>query len=221
MWLSGVVVVVGSVASLVMVNPFGFDTHRAAPQALVTVALLLGGWVVQRQRGRASTEWHEYMAGAMVVVVSAVPFFSQIVHRDALLARTNLYVTATVETLRPALRDDAVVATVWAGVPAYYLGTPMIDLLGKNDAHVAATAPQASFFPGHNKWDYSYSVGLLRPDVVFQVFQRGDGPAVTDSFPGWGYERRCMTSGVFPAHGVWVRKDSARISHGLFVDCSS
>jgi hypothetical protein len=29
-----------------------------------------------------------------------------------------------------------------------------------------------SFYPGHNKWDYAYSIGELHPDVVAQLWAR-------------------------------------------------
>ena len=52
----------------------------------------------------------------------------------------------------------------------------MIDLLGKNDRHIArllARLPAGAkpfFVPGHIKWDYAYSIGTLRPDVVAQLW---------------------------------------------------
>jgi hypothetical protein len=39
-------------------------------------------------------------------------------------------------------------------------------MLGKNDRVVAHLASRTPFYPGHSKWDYAYSIGALRPDVV-------------------------------------------------------
>jgi hypothetical protein len=73
---------------------------------------------------------------------------------------------------------DATVAVVWAGSLPYFADRYAIDLLGKNDPKIAlekmhtelAAAQSMGFWPGHLKWDYDYSIGQLRPDVVVQVW---------------------------------------------------
>ncbi len=75
--------------------------------------------------------------------------------------------------------DDATIAVVWAGAIPYFADRYAVDLLGKNDRTIAHQAAHVSkgifkytgFYPGHNKWDFGYSVGELRPDVVVQVTQ--------------------------------------------------
>src|SRR5262249_55824574 len=70
--------------------------------------------------------------------------------------------------LRRATADDASVAVSWAGAIPYFSRRPSVDLLGKSDPVVAMRPRQASagFEPGHDKWDYEYSIRQLRPDVV-------------------------------------------------------
>ncbi len=96
-----------------------------------------------------------------------------------------------------ALRDrvpaSAVLAAGWLGGPAYYSGLPAIDLFGKTDKHIARITPTRAFRPGHNKVDYGYSIGTLRPDVVLIGL---DEPEVES----YGYAR------VRP--GLYVRWDS-------------
>lgn len=55
----------------------------------------------------------------------------------------------------------------------------MIDLIGKSDRVIARGEMRAvgqgiyalkEFYPGHMKWDYRYSIGELRPDVVAQLW---------------------------------------------------
>jgi hypothetical protein len=77
------------------------------------------------------------------------------------------------------------VAVVWAGAPAYYADRPTIDLLGKNDPVIARTPPHSDFTPGHDKWDYRYSIGRLRPDLVAQLWR----PTKADlaNLRAWGY----------------------------------
>lgn len=73
---------------------------------------------------------------------------------------------------------DASIAVVWAGAIPYFADRYAIDLLGKNDPKIAhekmhtesAVAQSRGFWPGHLKWDYDYSIGQLKPDVVVQVW---------------------------------------------------
>jgi hypothetical protein len=105
--------------------------------------------------------------------------------------------------LRAATADEASIAVTWAGAIPYFSHRPTIDLLGKSDRVIAAGArqPGAGFEPGHDKWDYGYSIGQLRPDVVADVWR------VTDddfrAIESWGY--------VGLAPWVFVRADSTRI----------
>jgi len=104
--------------------------------------------------------------------------------RQWVLADTTMHVSDHQEMVRRSLvlreisRPEAKVALIWAGIIPYFADRQMIDLSGKNDRHVARLAmhgptPGADrfrhFHPGHLKWDYGYSIGQLRPDVVLQV----------------------------------------------------
>lgn len=70
------------------------------------------------------------------------------------------------------------IAVVSAGAIPYFTGRYAIDLLGKNDvkiAHLDARSTGglfslANYRPGHMKWDYDYSIGELKPDVVVQLW---------------------------------------------------
>ncbi len=77
-------------------------------------------------------------------------------------------------TLSRLTRPEATVAVVWAGIIPYITDRRSIDLLGKNDPVIARLPMHrvdgplryTAFWPGHLKWDYSWSIGRLRPDVV-------------------------------------------------------
>jgi hypothetical protein len=66
------------------------------------------------------------------------------------------------------------VAVVCDGAIVYFADRPAVSILGKNDRKVAhermrtiSGAKQiVAFYPGHLKWDYAYSIGQLKPDVV-------------------------------------------------------
>jgi hypothetical protein len=78
--------------------------------------------------------------------------------------------------LGAATAEDASVAVTWGGAIPYFSHRTAIDLLGKSDRVVAMRARQSSvgFEPGHDKWDYSYSIGQLQPDVVAQLWHGTD-----------------------------------------------
>jgi hypothetical protein len=54
-----------------------------------------------------------------------------------------------------------------AGTVPYFADRPGVDLLGKCDARIAHLAVRAGLRkPGHNKFDFAYSLGELKPDLV-------------------------------------------------------
>ena len=82
--------------------------------------------------------------------------------------------------LRPMLKPDATVAVVWAGAEPYFLNRTAIDLLGKSDSVIAREPmhrpgpgddPASFFWPGHLKYEYAYSIGRLRPDLVLELWR--------------------------------------------------
>jgi hypothetical protein len=164
-----------------------------------------------------------YVAGAVVaavcLIVSAYPVAQQQKNNDLLQTRTNLFVTESVETMRDTTEADARIATIWAGVPAYYSHRTMLDLLGKNDTFIATSAPHGEFFPGHNKWDYDYSIGKLRPDVIFQTFDRGLEENLYQRITNWGYKRMCPITGVFGSRGYYYRSNSTQIKWKTLKKC--
>ena len=67
--------------------------------------------------------------------------------------------------------EEAVVADSAAGSVFYFSRRTGVDLLGKTDPYIARQAPAAGgMVPGHNKFDYSYSLDERRPDYVVSVF---------------------------------------------------
>lgn len=63
------------------------------------------------------------------------------------------------------------VADFWAGSVFYFSERYAIDLLGKSDRHIARLpAASRGTMPGHNKFDFDYSLGVLKPDFVVANF---------------------------------------------------
>ena len=68
--------------------------------------------------------------------------------------------------IRENTQPDATVAVFWAGATPYFAERVGIDLLGKCDPVIAREdAKRGLERPGHNKFDFAHSLGLL-PDVV-------------------------------------------------------
>jgi len=95
--------------------------------------------------------------------------------------------TALSRAVADVTTPDATLAVVWAGLVPYLTDRPAIDLLGKSDPRVARSPAHTfeqvgatflwrnptgtawgHFYPGHLKWDYAWSVGDLKPDVIVQ-----------------------------------------------------
>jgi hypothetical protein len=114
-----------------------------------------------------------------------------------------------VRALQEAVADEALVASVWAGVPSYFSSFRMIDILGYNDRQIArmpaalqlTRATASAFTPGHNKWDWEY-VLAKRPDAILR---------------GWALNKEARQR-LFGSRGyvrlvrdIWVRSDSERL----------
>ncbi len=71
--------------------------------------------------------------------------------------------------LRESTPPDLRIAVAAAGATPYFSGKPTEDLLGKNDRHIAKLALRGVFSPGHDKWDYRYSLGERRADLIVET----------------------------------------------------
>jgi hypothetical protein len=115
------------------------------------------------------------------------------------------------QALQRIALPSAVVATVWAGIPAFFTDWRMVDLLGYNDRVIAresisAFLPAESyrlFQPGHVKWDYEHVLGEHHPDAFLQLWAVSGGMDRRLLRP-WGYRR---------INGFWVHLDSDRVDY--------
>ena len=200
------------------VNPSTFDLRLAViGSGLTTIAAGLTWWSAKsmmRAKLRAAA-----VALAFLLATSApgailwVPYGGLNVAEDARFA-------SRAEELREVTSSSAVIAVMWAGAPGYLSDRSLIDMFGKSDRIIAtgdpAIDPQTGtaypFIPGHNKWNYEYSIETLQPDVVFQL---GDDRRSAESqILEWGYERRCLSDGwvsYFRSDSELVEWDEVKI----------
>ncbi|HEX5068831.1 MAG TPA: hypothetical protein VFV78_01345 [Vicinamibacterales bacterium] len=121
-----------------------------------------------------------------LIVTLSGPFIGEWLDGDALHVRDDERAAKLGLALRELTSPDATIAVTWAGNIPYFARRTAIDLLGKSDVHVAHVRPRLPFVPGHDKWDYAYSVGELQPDVVVQTWRAS--PADIRQIQSYGYD---------------------------------
>ncbi|NPV49281.1 MAG: chromate transporter [Armatimonadetes bacterium] len=114
--------------------------------------------------------------------------------------------------LRQCTTPDARIAVLWAGSLPYFAQRPAVDILGKNDPHIArlTVAPPAgpgrfrAFMPGHTKWDLRYTIHDQRPDLIVHLFpdlEREARPWLRLAYEPLPWGDRTL----------WVRRDSPAV----------
>ena len=159
-------------------------------------------------------------AGMTAFVLFSLVNFNMVLDYNSLkevfLLQPNVYVSGTQRYVKDAVllnqitTSEARVAVVAAGNIPYFSPRYAIDLLGKNDyqlakepAHMMYLDDLTFFQPGHMKWDYAYSIGQLKPDVVVEL--RKDTAPDGEQYLG-GYEKVKLNG-----HFMYLLKDSKSI----------
>ncbi len=94
---------------------------------------------------------------------------------------------------------QATIAVHAAGQIPYYSERRTIDLLGLNDPVIAKGPVTGPFYPGHDKWNYEYSILQLKPDLI------------ADNWVKLGDFMRDQNEYQQLDNGIYVRKDSTLI----------
>lgn len=163
---------------------------------LLSASLAEAGSFVRRAAARVSPGTGEPLVGrhgkkaAYVVVFLVLLNFNAIYGPSALtewlLLKPPLHVEDNARmversiAVRKFTSHMASIAVVWDGAIPYFADRYSVSILGKNDTRigrmpmrtVSGAAKLVAFYPGHLKWDYSYSFGELKPDVVVQVWKQ-------------------------------------------------
>jgi len=167
----------------------------------VTVAALLFGTgviLVVRQGARAAP-WAVAVLGAMVIAGSVAmnwrDFFAgertaRQIHWDN---RNAIFGLKLGEVVSPA----TTIAVVAAGSIPFFSNLRAVDLLGKNDGHIAHEAPLERFVPGHDKRDYVYSLTTYTPDLVLELWHHS--PEELSAIAALGY--RTLPNGMYVRAG--------------------
>jgi len=165
-------VLVGVVCSEIM-EPFTLDARRAVVVATCVAACIT--WAGDDSR------------------------YKRWVLADAHMTETDIPLARLGLALRDRTGPAAVIAAHSAGQIGFFSRRTIVDLLGKSDRRIAHGPPAGPFIPGHNKWNYAYSIGELQPDVIADA----DMDAVRFLAGHPEYERLADT--------LWVRRNSRQV----------
>jgi hypothetical protein len=105
------------------------------------------------------------VALATLLVISGKPWIDWEINNSPLLKadirRVKLGLAIAAYT-----SPQAIIAVHAAGQIPYYSDRRTIDLLGLNDPVIAKGPLTGPFYPGHDKWNYDYSIIQLKPDLI-------------------------------------------------------
>jgi hypothetical protein len=133
-----------------------------------------------------------------LLIVSGEPWATWTLSNAPML-RTDIQRAKLGLHIQQSTDADAVIAVHAAGQIPYFSERATIDLLGKSDAYIAKGPPATAFVPGHNKWNYAYSILELKPDVIADNFNKL--AAFMDDHPEY----------VRLPNGIYVRADTTKV----------
>jgi len=163
------------------------------------------------------------------IAVTGLPMESRQSWAEYVLLREPLHVSDNTHAVQLAqivtelTTNQASIGVVTAGAIPYFADRHAVDLLGKNDrqvAHLQMRVPTGQwtrltgFYPGHLKWDYAYSIGLLKPDVVVQLWRSSEEaePFLDRDYTKVNVQGFSLYILKGSAHILWDRVDTAKQS---------
>ncbi len=195
------VMIIGQLAYSVYVGGDAWE-HKGGSNRYISIAmpiffilfiyaadLIRKSAAIKTQGPWAKSGWFTNLALIIFALTSIVNFNFEDNFKSLerwLLLRQPTFIEGNKEYLRISLalekitEPDAKIAVVSAGAIPYFTDRYAIDLLGKNDVIIAHQKARetgglfnlSNFRPGHMKWDYDYSIGELKPDVVVQLWEK-------------------------------------------------
>lgn len=147
---------------------------QGMPFLIILFSLALDQLISDLGRGRRATAkspraWRSVVsvgvAAAALLVISGKPWLSWATDNAPLL-KADIRRVRVGLAIAKYTSPDATIAVHAAGQIPYYSNRRTIDLLGLNDPVVAKGPMAGAFYPGHDKWDYNYSITHLKPDLI-------------------------------------------------------
>lgn len=180
---------------------------QGMPVLFVLFALVMDRFLRHPLALWASARARAFLAFAIglgaLLVVSGEPWAVWTLSNAPML-RTDIQRAKLGLHIQQSTDADAVIAVHAAGQIPYFSERATIDLLGKSDAYIAKGPPATAFVPGHNKWNYAYSILELRPDVIADNFNKL--AAFMEDHPEGD-----LPEYVRLPNGIYVRVDTTRV----------
>ena len=154
----------------------------------VYAAYLIRGAIIDKWQTDSILIGAAVNIGMVVFILASMINFNMIQNIRSLerwlLMRQPIFIEGNKEyvqianALKKITTPDARIGVVSAGAIPYFTDLEAIDFLGKNDpviAHEPSHGPSgirsiSGFRPGHMKWNYDYSIGELKPDIIVQLW---------------------------------------------------
>jgi hypothetical protein len=171
----------------------------------ITSRILSDLKIVQSQSAFSTLKVNPAIPLALIILltISGEPWFNYSIDNAPLL-RSDIRRVKLALHIANNTSLEAVIAVHAAGQIPYYSQRTTIDLLGLNDPIVAKSLGHGEFYPGHNKWDYDYSIGELQPDLI------------ADNFAPLAAFIRGNNNYQSIGNGIYIRKDSTLVdANGL------
>lgn len=178
----------GGVITPNLVTPrFIFSDVRALGVVFALVVALMLSLILKHFRGSATGLLAATLSASLISL--SVPAFAGQISPSTLSVGQPLHVgddqarRAAMEEWSAVLPNDLTILVTTAGAPSYFLKGVFVDYLGKSDPTVAKGALMPAdafagsiidgilhFHPGHNKWDFEYSVRETSPDIIVNLW---------------------------------------------------
>lgn len=173
----GLVILAGSLAFVAVVGGDWSYGRFFAPLVPLAAILCVAGLAAALEAAcaRLSATAHRALAALVAVAVAGFAVYAWDVtarqrehHFRVQFADKDAERIAIGRWLARAAPPDTIVAVYAAGQIPYYSRLPSHDMLGLNDAHIASVARPAlgTGFTGHERFDVSYTLETIRPDVI-------------------------------------------------------
>ena len=178
-----------------------------------------------RQAGIVTTNWRGYIFPLLIAVslVSVNSIYGLEALAEMLLIKPPLHSgngegnhrdVEEALLFRKMTTPEATIAVTRAGTIPYFSDRHNIDLLGKTDRHIAHENMRVfeagwhrliEFRPGHMKFDYRYSIGQQRPDVIAQLWLHTEEvrPYLQKYYRGVRLEGKCVYMRAASVNVLW------------------
>jgi hypothetical protein len=184
---------------VVVVGGDAFTHARFVLPLLPTATILAFRWSRDVSTGAVATIDHagtrfpivSVTVAAVLLATCTFDFAEEALVEVAGQKQNNRSLLITAFALRDAAANEKPLVGVFMAGTISYLNPDLRfhDMLGKCDPRIAR-GPAHSGAPGHNRWDFDYSLNEVRPDVIITAFplpanrpsQRTHGFALTRDF---------------------------------------